>query len=362
MRPAFSSTRQAGAFVFILAAILLLPVVMRRSFLPSREEIYSSLSWGAGSFPYLHDQIFEEKGDIDVAFMGSSRMWWGIDVPQVEKQLSERLGRKAVARSLCWNGPGYDAMYFIMKDLLEHRRARMIVICDCSTGGGNVAHRRAPFLFRFADNAGDLDGLTLASKVTFYSSSILGMPRSLLSLARTNLPVIPSAEIGWGSFTNVASPADHLGSLAIRLRSGGRFEDFTPEPEAKETDVCVYSSATKDAFRFSTSPISTMQDAFAKKIGALAEQHHVKLVFLHMPQGEETGRPVIDEPTFWPDRFGSHLIMMGIAPSHLFKGISQDDVPRFFYNFEHLNQNGQEFFTRVMAPSLAKLYEEQVKF
>src|SRR5580698_8357613 len=114
MSPAFSTTRQATAFGLLLLLLLLLPVLIGKSCLPPREEIYSSLPWGAGAYPYLEDQIFNQKEDIDIAFMGSSRMWWGIDTPQVEAQLSQKLGRKAVVSSLCWNAPGFDPFYFTL--------------------------------------------------------------------------------------------------------------------------------------------------------------------------------------------------------------------------------------------------------
>src|SRR5215469_11422980 len=45
MRPAFSSTRQAGAFVLLLLALLLAPALVGKKFLPSREAVYSSIWW-----------------------------------------------------------------------------------------------------------------------------------------------------------------------------------------------------------------------------------------------------------------------------------------------------------------------------
>ncbi len=75
MQPAFSSTKQAAAFATLILLILLSPALVGKSLLRSRDQIYSSLPWGVGPYPYLHNQIFEEKGDIDVAFMGTSTMW-----------------------------------------------------------------------------------------------------------------------------------------------------------------------------------------------------------------------------------------------------------------------------------------------
>jgi hypothetical protein len=361
MCPAFSSTRKAAAFALFLLLLLLLPAMMGKSSLPPREQIYSSLPWGAGAFPYLHDQIFEETGDIDIAFMGSSTMWWGIDAARVQAQLSEKLGRRAVVRTLCWNTPGFDPFYFIMQDLFQHRKVRVIVFPDCSNGAGNTAHPRAPFYFRLADNAGGIAGLALRSKISFYTSAILGLPRNFLGLLRTNLPAIASDEISWPGFTNIANPALHLGSLVMRKSLFQDFDNFTPQSSARPSDVCAYSGATRQNFHFSGDPVPPMQAAFARKIGALAREHQVKLVFLHLPETPEMRSTVIQERTFWPDLFGNDLALIGIPPAKLFGGMADEDILKLFYNYEHFNQNGQEYFTSIITPSLVQTYEDQTK-
>ena len=100
MRPAFSSLRQALAFALLMAVTLLMPVLLPKSCLPSRAKLYSTAAWDLGGFPYIRDQIFEEQGDIDMAFMGDSPIEWGIDTPYVQAKLSEKLGRPAVVRTL----------------------------------------------------------------------------------------------------------------------------------------------------------------------------------------------------------------------------------------------------------------------
>ena len=111
MRPAFSSTKQAAAFALLLLVLLALPVVMGKNLLPPREEIYTFQGNGIGPWPWIRQQIYEETNDIDIAFIGSSRLLHDIDTPYVQAKLSQQLGRQAVVRSICWGGQ--DMICFI---------------------------------------------------------------------------------------------------------------------------------------------------------------------------------------------------------------------------------------------------------
>jgi len=361
MHSAFSSTRQAAAFALLLLIVLLLPVLLEKSCLPPREQLYSSAPWNTGAFPYMHDQIFDDKEDVDIAFMGSSRIWVGIDTPQVQEKLSEQLGHKAVVRSFCWTSPGFDPFYFILQDLLQHRKVHIIVFCDLSAGASTTAHFWAQNWFRVPDNAAEIAGLKLKAKASFYSGAVLGMPRNLLSLLRNNLPAIPSNEIPWPGISPLTNPALRLGSMVLRERSGQTFSRYVPQTSTRPSDVCVYSEATKQDFHFSGDPIPPMQALFARKIAALAQQYHVKLVYLHLPLSTEMKSSVIEEPVFWPDYFHGDVTMVGIPPTRLFEGMSEEDILKLFHNFEHLNQNGQDYFTRIITPALVQIYEDQTK-
>jgi hypothetical protein len=121
MRPAFSSATSAWAFALCLLVLLLLPALASKSWLTTREQAYEIQDWGAGPYPWLHHVIFKEKGDIDMAFVGSSHMFRDIDTPYVQAELSKTLGRPAVVRTIAWGGAGYDALYFITKDFLQNR-------------------------------------------------------------------------------------------------------------------------------------------------------------------------------------------------------------------------------------------------
>jgi len=365
MRAAFASTGQAAAFASLLLVFLLLPLLLREGNLPSRDQIYSAMLWDNGAYPYIHQQIFEEKGDIDIAFVGPSHLWQDIHTPYVQEQLSKRLGHPAVVRSLCWGGGGFDALYFITQDLLEHRKVRMLVIYD-STNDNNQINDKARSWFRWGDNAKALNGLPLQIKANYYLASIIGMPRVLLELIRSNFPVDPTT-----SNNNYWATADHaddftssLGSLVMRAGFGlstyaehAPFEEYTPSTSTTSADVLVYSPETRDSFNFKVGAVPEWQLHFARKFADLSEDRGCKLVLLHLPTMSEARSPVIQEKAFWPDIMHSDLTMVGIIPARLFAGLTDEDLYKLYGDMGHMNKNGQFYFTPLVTPSLLDIYE-----
>src|SRR6185369_7920682 len=99
------------------------PLVLR----PAREAAWSGVPTCEGPFSHIQQGVFEEKGDIDLLFIGSSFLWAGIDTPQVERAQSAQLGRKATVLTLGSNWWGEDLTYFLLRDLLARRRVKMVV-------------------------------------------------------------------------------------------------------------------------------------------------------------------------------------------------------------------------------------------
>jgi len=350
MPPAFSSPRQAAAVALLLLLTLLSPVLIGKSLLPSREQMYSAQGWFMGwiDFPYLHQQIFEEKGDIDIAFMGASRMGAGIDASYVQEKLSEKLGRPAVVRSLTWTWDGYDALYLSVSDLLQHRKVRMIICSDLIPANPSymgIANPIANCWFRYADNADMMDGLPMRAQVSLYASAILGMPRNIVGMLRPNL--------GATDYTIF----DHYLST---------FDYTQPAPQGAP-EVCIYSEATKANFKFDGTPIPAMQLALIRKIGDLAREHQTQMVCLHLPASAEWGSSVIEERAYWPEAFQGNVAMFGVVPSNLFAGMTAEQAHKLFYdephksNSTHLNQYGLKYFTTYLTPGVVQLYEEQTK-
>ena len=362
MRPAFASTKSAAAFGLLVAAILLLPAVFGRNWLPPRAESYAAEPWVCGPYPFIHQQLFEEQGDLDVVFIGSSHMFFGIDTAYVQQQLSEKLGRKAGVITLGWPWAGFDAAYFIARDLLQNRRVRLLVVYN-ECGRADTPHPVSDRWFRWADDAGTLTGLPFYSQAGLYASAIIGMPRNLLSLVRTNRPADLAATTKnyFETTYNAPNPVTHLGALSCRqgFNYDPSYADHVPETIARPADACLLTPATRAMFQRVGPPVPPYQLHFARQLSLLAQAHGTKLLFLHLPEIAEARSAVIPERELWPEHLPAPASLLGIPPARLFAGLTDEEIKQLFCDSLHLNQNGQRYFTPLITPALIQFYEAQ---
>ena len=371
MRPAFSSTRHAAAFALLLLVLLVAPALAGKKFLPSRSEIYSSIWWESGNYPYFYQQFFQEKTDIDVAFLGDSHMYSAFDTPYVQSEFSQALGRSAVARTFGWGWAGFDSLYFMSQDLLQHRRVKMLVIDDLFNVS-DQPHSLAQHIFRYGDNEESLEGLSPSLRLTYYYAAMVGMPHNLIELVRHNFApdLSTSKRTYWEIQWNALSIVGQLGAMTSRLGYNPSqqahvdavrepFVPYTPQIDVQPSDVCVYSPETKANFIFSTNGLPPMQLHFAQKFAALAGEYDSKIVVLHIPTFDERHSTVISEPTYWPEAMRANVTMVGIPPAILFRGLTDDQIRQLYSDPVHLNENGQNYFTHLMTPILLKIYESQ---
>lgn len=364
MRPAFASTKGASAFAVLLLLLLTGPLLAGKRTLPAREQAYSIPSSFFGPYPWIRNQIYDESKDIDVLFIGSSHLLCGIDTPYFQQKLTEKLGRESVVRSVCWGGGDFDALYFIAKDLLEHRRVRTLVFYDESFG---KEHNNAmlPVWFRYADDGQVLTSLPLVDKVPYYFGSIAGLPRNLVCLIRSNLPAsLSESNFCQGNY-NTTNPANRLGSVSSQnayrasiWEKRPPFVPFKPPMKAQSAEACIYSPTTKNKFTFLNERLPTWQIHFARKFSALAQQHGCKLVLIHMPVLAEQHVANIVEKQFWPDSLSADIDMIGVPPRDFFAGLTDDQCRALYADIVHLNKNGQEYFTPMITPALIEIYEK----
>ena len=369
MRPAFTSTKAAAAFALLLLVVLLSPVLAGKKFLPPREEAYSRLAWGSGPYPWIQDQIFHETNDIDIVFIGSSHIFNDVNTPYVQAELSQQLGRPAVVRTLAWGGAGYDGLYFIARDLLAHRRVKLLVFYDEAPAAPGQRYSQTPALFRFGEDARLLAGLDLPNLGLFYGAAIIGMPRNLLSRVRPNLPapLITDQKNYWEIIADGPNPVTRLGCLSSRLgfapdvlTTPAPFEPFAPATGAGPADALVFSPATKTNFTFATAPLPAWEIHFARQFAALAHAHGIPTVMLYLPVLAEARVPGIPERTFWLELL-PETTLLGIPPAKFFGPLTDAELRKIYADPVHFNQNGQDYFTRLITPALMDLYETAAK-
>jgi hypothetical protein len=345
--------------------VLLSPVLAGKKLLPPREAAYAGQSWGSGPYPWIEDQIFHETNDIDIAFMGSSHILHAIETPYVQLKLSERLGRPAVARTLAWGGAGYDGLYFIARDLLAHRKVRMLVFYD-EDPAPDYRYPQISCWFRFGEDSGLLSGLSCREQSRFYFAAVLGLPRHLLNLIRSNLPtpLTSNPPNYWEQHYGSASIVQLLGCTCSELGYNydtmsdafTAFTPFTPGTAVSPADTETYSPAATNDFEFSTTPLPDWQTHFARALAELARTNHCQLVLLSLPVLADAPVKTIRERARWPEVFGGDLKMIGLPPAKLFAGLSDEQLHWLFFNLAHFNKNGMAYFTPLITPALLRIY------
>ena len=347
MAPAFSSTGRAAAFGGVLLFVLTLPGTLHWMGGSSREQFYRGISERAGAFDYIRRQIFEVHSDLDVVFCGSSLLRLAIDPMLVQRELSRALGRSAsvVLLPQSWQGP--DMNYFVVRDLLEHRRVKMLVLgAPAWLQHSSQPHVQLFRVIRYGDHPGALDGLDLRHRLSIYADLTLGAPRQLLNLARPNL-VDPSA----GATLDYPAPLGYM---------GGPFRPHHVEPPSLPVESMIYSSATRDLFRFDGPSLNPYQMYFIRKTIELARQHATAVVILHMPSPSERGSTVVPDRALMPGLFRDQASFAGIPSARLFENVPSSEFEDY-YQDEHLNRNGMELYTRTVTPALVQLYERYSK-
>jgi len=370
MRPAFSSRRHAIGFSGLLIALLALPGLSAITGLRGdRRDLYSDTPVNAEPLRWDQYQIFSERRDIDLAFVGSSRLMFGVNTPYLQAQLSRRLGRPATVVSIGYGFSGYDGLYLIARDLLSHRRVRTMVIYDEYNRFPNTPFLDHPgvaagYLFRWGDEPAAVAGLSAEDKLRLYAVSVLQAPRQLAK------PLHPDAvftlEGRGGDLNNPGVRAgDQVAQLgAIRSHLNYIWKpDFVARgaPAAPSGAATYHPGETGSLFAFSGPPAPPYERHFARRLAELCQADGVQLLMLAPPTYAGRGLSYLPERERPEDIFGRPVPLVGIPGARLFAGVRPAELPQFFEDDVHLNANGQDLFTAAIAPLLLQLYDTHGK-
>lgn len=349
MPPAFSSNRQALGFVFLVVALLLSPVMLRLAGAPNRAEVYRGVPLQAGEYTFLEREIFEERAEFDMVFVCSSLLAAAIDAPTVQRELSRALGRQATVAVLGANWQGLDLEYVLLRDLLDHRKARMVVMSmPIPEFTSDRPHVQAFRWLRFGDFPDALSSLPARSKLILYAEYVLGAPRQWLMLLRPNR-TDPAKAVS-PTFGTGYQESGYYGASFVT-------EDRQPPPIAP--DSMIYSEATAAQFNFHGLPLGEYQRHFAREISKPLRSSGAWLTLLHVPVDSERGMDVVPERMYWPEVLSLPMTIAGVPAGTLFRGKTPEQFYHYFYD-QHMNTNGKMLFTRAIASTLVHIYEEHI--
>jgi hypothetical protein len=347
MTPAFLSTRQAAVFGAVLIVLLTLPLTLAWMGLPPKVEVYRGMSERAGPFDYMRRQIFESETPLDIAFVGSSLVGTAISVPMLQSRLSAAIGRPAEIRVLrhSWQGP--DMSYFLARDLVEHRKVRMLALAiPARIHSSNRPHVQIFRLVRFGDYPGAFDGLGPTHRMAIYAASVLGAPRHALTQLRSNL-------------TDPNAGADHE-TENTKGYGGRKFVRRDVPAPTLSPESLIYSAAAPGPFRFDGRPLNDYQYHFLKETVELARRHGIFIVLIHLPSPTERGMQTVPDRQRVPSVLGPGVAFVGVPSARLFEN-TPDETFFDFFEDEHVNTNGGKLFTASIAPAIIQLYEQYAK-
>jgi hypothetical protein len=333
MLPAFENWRATARFGALLLALLLLPVFLNAIGLPPRIEVYNGLRVRGGPYVKTRQQLFATTGDIDIAFVGSSVLNVAVNVDELQARLEERYGGDVNVRMFGFVFQGFDMQYVMLRDLLEHRKVKLVVM---SLSGeslmSDMPHVQLHNLLRYGEYPEMYHGLSFVDRAAMYGSHALDGPRQLIKLLRAEQPI---------------DAADNRRSFMVHETRGAGVAPPAP--------VIVLSDETRHEFMFGDPGLSSRQRHFATKLAELADQHDVPIVILHVPTPEDFEYERIWERAEWPRILAGSPALVGFRRTDLF---GDGPASQFYSDRVHLNAEGQDRFTRSLTPYLMARYAE----
>jgi|UPI00047BBBFD hypothetical protein len=352
MFPAIWSNRHAVALILVIATLLTLPMLMSLVGLPPRDRVYSGIRVETGTGPLDEREIFEEKDPVDILFVGSSLIVRGVDLDYIQQQLSSRLGRPVKIARLSLKWQGLDMQYMLMRDFLEHRKARLVIM-DMPTLAliGDSPHIQAYRWMRWGEFPRSTADLSFRSRVAIYGAQVLGAPRQLVNYIR------PNRQIRDQNLVAKLGSQSEYGTVGY---FGGPFVPEPRTPPAIPLESMFSHGASDSNFDFSGQPLGPYHQYWARSIGDLAKQYNVPFAMIHIPEDTEKGMTQVPERMYWPAVVGLPAApILAIPSATLFRDTSPTEINNYYYD-QHFNDNGKELFTRAITPALLDLYTKEV--
>jgi hypothetical protein len=347
MDPPFLAKWQAGFCAVLILLMIALPAVLVSIGGLTRQEVYPTAPTEWGTFDLIQREIFQNTSDIDVLLVGSSNLYHGLDAPYLRDQLARSMGQPANVVMLPYNFRCDLLQYLLVRDILERRKVKMLVlVMPFEEEQYAKPHLRTHYWMLHGDES--LNGLPSQLSSSLFASTILGSPRHLLSLIRPDL-------------LEHSARSDDLGTLRAEKSLRGPYSYWHVKPVELPPGEMFYSKETEANFHFGGPPLTWFQKHYLRRTMDMVRKHDTGVVTLSVPEYWQRKNTAVQERVNWPEFFGMEIPMIGIPPSTLFNGLSDEEIDRLFADPKHFNRNGNEMFSRTITPALTEAYRRYVK-
>src|ERR1043165_4170457 len=252
--------------IFLFLLTLVAGVVILFSIPVDRKYAYNFISKGGcqGRPPWIYQRIYEDTTAIDIAFIGTSHTMNAVNDEWLEKTLFDSTGKRLTVRNLSFCGFGRDFDYVLVKDLVEHKKVKALVL-EVRENESQLGHLSFPYVATSSE-------LFTAPKY-FNRSYLPAIYKALLFRLQylresfTHEDIRHQTEIA-------ASPFGFNGNNGIA----------NPEDLDKEARKALEREKKKNASI--ENALNTLPQGYINQIADLAKANGVKLLFIYLPAYE----------------------------------------------------------------------------
>jgi hypothetical protein len=288
---------------------------------------------------WVYERIHFDPTPIDVAIIGTSRLEAGISPLEMQNKLDSELGRPVHVADLALLQMGRNLHYAIAKDLLNtHPEVKIIVLSV------EEAAASAHPVFKYVADDVDVVRSPVFLNMNYFDDLFYLPIRHMTYFAETIAPGAFGIDRRFQQAKYLGTDLDR--TLGYSQPDGTRVNGMRTEPESTlikqaQTVHMNYASTLRMPNRIPKKFEYAVEYNFTNDIARLAAQHHVKLVFLHIPMfGNKY--PVIDSQFY--RHLGPYLDESWIA-----------DRQPLYFDGAHLNRAGAIESTDWVASQIAPL-------
>jgi len=342
-------------FAITLAALtllLLLPVFIDSKLKHNRKRVYEIGPEAAGPLSTITKEIFDKKEEVDIAFIGPSTLWTGINAPVLKEELKTQFGLNLNILVLGSNWRGEDLYYLITRDLLAHRKVKMIAYQPIQhSTNQSQPHPRSFRWLLLSDVMSIMPKLPLSQSMGLYAGLMLAAPRHLLSLIRDN----QLNSFSW-------DPNENLGWHAEETNVEGKpLVPWNPKTPPIDAEQMLYHSQAKHSWfshSFDSQTDAPFLAAVNQNLAKVLRERDKPAIMLNLPNYITRHESEVRFKHDWIRHLAIEGEMIGIAPKIMFQGMSEEQIKNLFSDPSHLNVNGSRYFSKLIAPAIAKAYEK----